>query len=80
MDKNFEKEVKTYHIEKLKIFPSEMPSSWQMTSIIAEHFYKMGYEQAREEIYKELFRMSLSSNAMDYVRGVGELIDKLKKE
>ena len=37
-------------------------------------------ELAREEIYKKLFRISLSSNAMDYVKGVGELMDELKKE
>lgn len=37
-------------------------------------------ELAREEIYKKLFRISLSSNPMDYVRGVGELMDELKKE
>ena len=37
-------------------------------------------ELAREEIYKKLFRMSMSSNAMDYVKGVGELMDELKKE
>jgi hypothetical protein len=37
-------------------------------------------ELAREEIYKKLFRISMSSNAMDYVKGVGELMDELKKE
>ena len=37
-------------------------------------------ELAREEIYNKLFRISLSSNAMDYVKGVGELMDELKKE
>ena len=37
-------------------------------------------ELAREEIYKKLFRISMSSNSMDYVKGVGELMDELKKE
>lgn len=37
-------------------------------------------ELAREEIYKKLFRISMSSNAMDYVKGVGELMDELKKQ
>lgn len=37
-------------------------------------------ELARKEIYKKLFRISLSSNAMDYVKGVGKLMDELKKE
>ena len=37
-------------------------------------------ELAREKIYKKLFRISLSSNAMDYVRGVGELMEELRKE
>ena len=37
-------------------------------------------ELAREEIYKKLLRISMSSNSMDYVKGVGELMDELKKE
>ena len=37
-------------------------------------------ELAREEIYKKLFRISMSSNTMDYVRGVGELMDELRKK
>ena len=36
-------------------------------------------ELAREEIYKKLFRISMSSNPMDYVKGVGELMDELNK-
>ena len=35
---------------------------------------------AREEIYKKLSRISMSSNPMDYVKGVGELMDELRKE
>ena len=35
---------------------------------------------AREEIYKKLFRISMSSNPMDYVKGVGELMNELRKE
>ena len=37
-------------------------------------------ELAREEIYKKLFRISMSSNTMDYVRGVGELMEELRKK
>ena len=37
-------------------------------------------ELAREEIYKKLFSISLSSNSMDYVKGVGELMEELRKE
>ena len=50
MNKKLEKEVKAFHQEKSKIFPSEMPSSWQMTSIIAEHFFNVGYKQALEDM------------------------------
>ena len=57
MNKRLEKEVKAFHKEKLKIFPSEMPSSWQMTSIIAENFFNRGYEQAREKLYSEIERL-----------------------
>ena len=37
-------------------------------------------ELAREEIYKKLFRISMSSNPMDYVKGVGELMNELRKK
>jgi len=34
----------------LRIFPSEMPSTWQMTYIIAKYFYNLAIEDIKAEI------------------------------
>ena len=50
------------------------------TDVFICNAFKHGAQWQREEIYKKLFRISMSSNSMDYVRGVGELMDELRKE
>ena len=54
MNERLKQEAKAYHKLKQAIFPSEMPSSWQITSIIAQHFYDLALEDVRKEVIRKL--------------------------
>lgn len=65
--------------EKLSqmVYPDKDGIDGICTTWLQRNAYVKGYKDARAEMRKKLFRMSLSSNAMDYVRGVGELLNEI---
>ena len=42
--------------------------------------FKMGYEQAMKDFRKELFKIGLSSNPMDYVKWVADKIKEIDEQ